>query len=235
MAGGLPEPILLSELFHLDSFSIGGQVVETRHIFYTWIALAILLILGVIVRSCLSMRKPGKLQSIFEMIIGGLENFTVTNLGEKDGRIFFPVLGGIFLFILTQNLLGLLPGFDAPTANINTNVGMALFVFVVYNAVGIKRWGGHYIHHFMGPMAPLAPFMMILETISHLARPLSLTLRLFGNLRGEEIVMMLFFIMAPLISTIPIYFLFLLGKVLQAFIFYMLAMIYLKGAVEPAE
>ena len=89
--------------------------------------------------------------------------------------------------------------------------------------------------HFMGPMLPLAPFMMILEFISHLARPLSLTLRLFGNIRGEEIVLMLFFLMAPLVSTLPIYFLFLLAKVLQAFIFYMLALIYLKGAMEPAH
>lgn len=112
---------------------------------------------------------------------------------------------------------------------------MALFVFLYYNYQGLRRWRGHYIHHFMGPMPALAPFMMILEFISHLARPLSLTLRLFGNLRGEEIVMILFFIMAPLISTLPIYFLFLLGKVLQAFIFYMLAMIYLKGAMEPAH
>ena len=87
----------------------------------------------------------------------------------------------------------------------------------------------------MGPMRPLAPFMMILEFISHLARPLSLTLRLFGNIRGEEIVLLLFFLMAPLVSTLPIYFLFLLAKVLQAFIFYMLALIYLKGAMEPAH
>lgn len=81
----------------------------------------------------------------------------------------------------------------------------------------------------MGPMLPLAPFMMILEFISHLARPLSLTLRLFGNIRGEEIVLLLFFLMAPLVSTLPIYFLFLLAKVLQAFIFYMLALIYSRA------
>ena len=177
---------------------------------------------------------PGKMQNIFEAIIGGREDFTVTNMGE-DGRKVFPVLGGLFLFIAVQNILGLIPACDAPTANINTNIGMALFVFLYYNYQGIKRWHGHYIHHFMGPMLPLAPFMMILEFISHLARPLSLTLRLFGNIRGEEIVLLLFFLMAPLVSTLPIYFLFLLAKVLQAFIFYMLALIYLKGAMEPAH
>ena len=195
MAGGLPEPILISELVHLDHITIAGQTVEFRHVFYTWMAMLILFAIGWIVRRNLSL-VPGKLQNTFEMIIGGLEDFTVTNMGD-DGRKVFPVLGGLFLFIAVQNLLG--------------------------------------IRHFMGPMLPLAPFMMILEFISHLARPLSLTLRLFGNIRGEEIVLMLFFLMAPLVSTLPIYFLFLLAKVLQAFIFYMLALIYLKGAMEPAH
>ena len=233
MAGGLPEPILLSELVHLDHITIGGQIVEFRHVFYTWTAMLIPFVLAWIVRRNLSLI-PGKLQSTFELLIGGLEDFTVTNMGE-DGRKVFPVLIGLFLFIAMQNLLGLVPAFDAPTANVNTNIGMAVFVFLYYNYMGIKRWRGHYIHHFMGPMLPLAPFMIILEFISHLARPLSLTLRLFGNIRGEEIVLVLFFLMAPLVSTLPIYFLFLLAKVLQAFIFYMLAMIYLKGALEPAH
>lgn len=233
MAGGLPEPILLSELVHLDRISIAGQMVEFRHVFYTWIAMLLLFVLGWIVRRNLSL-VPGRLQSVFETVIGGLEEFTVTNMGE-DGRKVFPVLIGLFLFIVMQNLLGLVPGCDAPTANVNTNVGMAVFIFLYYNYQGLKRWRGHYIHHFMGPMPILAPFMMILEFISHIARPLSLTLRLFGNIRGEEIVLVLFFLMAPLVSTLPIYFLFLLAKVLQAFIFYMLAMIYLKGAMEPAH
>ncbi|MEG2139309.1 MAG: F0F1 ATP synthase subunit A [Bilophila sp.] len=233
MAGGLPEPILLSELVHLDRISIAGQSLEFRHVFYTWMAMLLLFALGWLVRRNLSL-VPGRLQSVFETVIGGLEDFTVTNMGE-DGRKVFPVLIGLFLFIAMQNLLGLVPGCDAPTANVNTNVGMAVFIFLYYNYQGLKRWRGHYIHHFMGPMPVLAPFMMILEFVSHLARPLSLTLRLFGNIRGEEIVLVLFFLMAPIVSTLPIYFLFLLAKLLQAFIFYMLAMIYLKGAMEPAH
>ena len=96
MAGGLPEPILISELVHLDHITIAGQTVD----------------------------------------------FTVTNMGE-DGRKVFPVLGGLFLFIAVQNILGLIPACDAPTANINTNIGMALFVFLYYNYQGIKRWHGH--------------------------------------------------------------------------------------------
>lgn len=233
MAGGLPEPLLLSHMVHLDTVTIAGQVVPFSHVFYTWVAMALLFTFGWLVRRRLTL-VPGTLQNVAEVLVDGLENFTVTTIGE-DGRKVFPVLCALFMFILVQNLLGLVPGCDAPTANINTNIGMALFVFVYYNYQGVKRWHGHYIHHFMGPMPVLAPFMMILEFISHLARPLSLTLRLFGNIRGEEIVLLLFFLLAPIIGTLPIYFLFLLAKVLQAFIFYMLAMIYLKGSLEPAH
>jgi F0F1-type ATP synthase, subunit a len=87
----------------------------------------------------------------------------------------------------------------------------------------------------MGPMPALAPLMLVLETVSHIARPLSLTLRLFGNIRGEEIVLVLLFVLAPVLGTLPMYFLFILGKTIQAFIFFMLTMIYLKGSLEHAH
>lgn len=233
MAGGLPHPVLWSTLLHVDQVTIGGATVEFKHVFYTWCAMAVLFSLGLLVRGGLKL-VPGGIQNVFEVVIGGLEDFVVTNIGE-DGRKVFPLLGGIFLFILFQNLLGLIPGCDAPTANVNTNAAMAVFMFLYYNYQGIKRWGPGYIKHFMGPMWWLTPLMLPLELISHTARPLSLTLRLFGNIRGEEIVMVLFFLMAPIVGTIPVYFLFLLGKVLQSFIFFMLTMIYLKGAFEHAH
>ncbi len=233
MAGGLPHPVLLSTALHLDEITIGGMPVEFKHVFYSWVAMAILFILGLMLRGRLRM-VPDRFQSVFEVLVGGLENVAVSIVGE-DARRVFPVLGGIFLFILTQNLLGLVPGCDAPTANVNTNAAMAIFVFLYYNYQGIKRWHAHYIGHFTGPVAFLTPLMLPIEIVSHLARPLSLTLRLFGNIRGEEIVLVIFFMMAPLISTIPIYFLFLLAKSLQAFIFFMLTAIYLKGAFEHAH
>jgi F-type H+-transporting ATPase subunit a len=177
---------------------------------------------------------PGGLQNFFEVIVGGLEDFVVTNLGE-GGRKVFPVLITIFVFIVTMNYIGLIPGCDAPTANINTNAAMAVFVFAYYNFIGIKKWGAGYIKHFMGPVAFLAPLMLVLEFISHLARPLSLTLRLFGNIRGEEIVLVLLFTLAPVVGTLPMYFLFILGKTIQAFIFFMLTTIYLKGSMEHAH
>ena len=105
----------------------------------------------------------------------------------------FPILANIFIFIWFMNLTGLVPGFDAPTANINTNAAMAVIVFLYYNYWGVRAHGLGYIKHFMGPIPALSPLMLILEIISHCARPLSLTLRLFGNIRGEEIVLVLLF------------------------------------------
>lgn len=221
----MEHPVLLSTLL--------GVPEEYKHVFYSWCAMAILFTTGLILRGRMKMVPTG-LQNFMEVVIGGLENFTVGTVGEK-GRTIFPLLCGIFLFIIAQNLLGLMPGCDAPTANINTNAAMALFVFCYYNFVGLRRWGPGYIKHFMGPMLPLAPLMLPIELVSHISRPLSLTLRLFGNIRGEEIVLLLFFTMGPIFATLPIYFLFFIAKALQAFIFFMLTMIYLQGAMEHAH
>lgn len=221
----MDHPVLLSTLL--------GVPEAYKHVFYTWCAMIILFSIGFMLRGKMKL-VPAGLQNFIEVIIGGLEEFTVATVGEK-GRKIFPLLCGIFLFIIVQNLLGLMPFCDAPTANLNTNAAMALFVFCYYNFVGLRRWGPGYIKHFMGPMLPLAPLMLPIELISHAARPLSLTLRLFGNIRGEEIVLLLFFTMAPLASTLPAYFLFFIAKCLQAFIFYMLTMIYLQGAMEHAH
>jgi F-type H+-transporting ATPase subunit a len=208
-------------------------VQSINHVLYMWLVMAIILSLGLIVRSRLQL-VPGGLQNVFETIIGGLEDFVVANVGQ-EGRQFMPLLCTIFIFILGMNWIGLVPGCDAPTANINTPAAMAIIVFLYYQYVGIKKWGAGYIKHFMGPVPALAPLMLILEPVSHLARPLSLTLRLFGNIRGEEIVLILMFMLAPLVGSLPMYFLFILAKTIQAFIFFMLTMLYLQGATEHAH
>ncbi|GAB7024597.1 F0F1 ATP synthase subunit A [Salidesulfovibrio brasiliensis] len=229
IGGGLPHPLLYMEILrnalHLEFIEL--------HVWYTWLAMLILFVSALIVRGRLQL-VPGGMQNLFEVIIGGLEDFVVSNIGE-EGRKVFPVLITLFLFILTMNYIGLIPGCDAPTANLNTNIAMAGFIFLYYNFQGIRKWGFGYIKHFMGPMAGLAPLMLVLELISHCARPLSLTLRLFGNIRGEEIVLVLLFMLAPVFGTLPMYFLFILAKTIQAFIFFMLSMIYLQGALDHAH
>ena len=230
---GLPHPVLISTLLGLDEVTIFGKTVEFKHVLYTWIGMAGLFGLGAYARTRLEL-VPGKLQNVLETLIDGLEQLTVNAAGE-EGRKFFSLLCTIFLFVFSLNIMGLLPAFDAPTANINTTLALAAFVFVFYNALGIKRWGPGYIKHFLGPNPLLIPLMLPIELISHVARLVSLTLRLFGNIRGEEIALMVFFLLCPIISTVPVYFLFLLAKTLQAFIFFMLTMIYIKGALEHAH
>ena len=217
----------------MDTITFGGQTVEFKHVFFTWVAMGIMLVLGLMVRRRLTL-VPGRLQSVMEVLIGGLDDFAVNSAGEKI-KPFVPLLITIFLYILIQNLMGLVPLFDAPTANINTNLGMALCVFFLYPAVGIKKHGAGYIKQFTGPMPALMPLMLPIELMTHCARILSLTLRLFGNIRGEEIVMGVLFMLLPVVSTYPMFFLFLLVKFLQAFVFYMLTMIYLQSAMEEAH
>jgi len=238
MAGGMPHPLLLVNevaknlgLYKLnDIYQL--HLIDTNVVF-AWFVMLLLIVLGMLATRKLEMI-PSGLQNFFEAVIGGLESFVVTNIGEK-GRKVFPLLCGLFLFIVTCNLIGLVPGFDSPTGNVNTNAAMAITVFLYYNMWGLRMWGLGYIRHFTGPFLWLAPLMLPLEVISHLARPLSLTLRLFGNIRGEEIVLVLLFGLAPVVATFPLYFLFTLSDCIQAFVFFMLTMIYLKGSLEHAE
>lgn len=238
-AEGLAHPLLLSTIMNMDTMTIGGEEVSTTYVFFTWCGMIALLLIGLYVKSKISLI-PGKTQSIFEALVGGLEEFIIDSLGEK-GRCYVSLLIGIFIYIFGMNLLGLIPGFDAPTANLNTTASVAGFVFVFYNILGIKTWGAHYIGHFTGPSKALMPLMFPIEIISHLARPLSMSLRLFGNIFGEEMTLLIFFsfgasiYIGALVGTVPLYFLFLLGKTLQAFILFVLSLIYIKGAIEHAH
>ena len=157
MAGGLPHPVLLSTFCNMDQITIGGQVVEFKHVFYSWVCMAVLFVVAYLVRRRLTL-VPGGMQNFFEALIDTIENFICNTMGEA-GRRFVPLLAGMFIYIFGMNLLGLIPGFDAPTANLNTTVSMALFVLVFYNALGIIRWKAHYVHHFTGPSKFLIPLI----------------------------------------------------------------------------
>jgi len=243
MAGGLEHPLIIfrelnimlgadPSLADAAAHSPMNWPVPT-HTWFMWMCMVILIVVSFLTTRKLKLVPTG-LQNFFETLIGGLEEFVVENCGE-EGRKVYSILIMFFLFILTMNLTGLVPGCDAPTANINTNAAMAVLLFGYYNYIGIKKWGFGYIKHFLGPVAALSPLMLLLEVISHCARPLSLTLRLFGNIRGEEIVLVLLFMLAPVWGTLPMYFLFILAKCIQAFIVFMLGMIYLKGSLEHAH
>jgi F-type H+-transporting ATPase subunit a len=183
-----------------------------------------------LVRSRLSVENPGGLQHIFE----GYHGFIVWQSADIIGHHsegFTPFLAALGLFILISNLLGLIPGFESPTAVAVVPLGCAICAFVYYQAQGFKHHGIAYLKHFAGPMWYLAPLMVPIEIISHLARMLSLTIRLFANMYAGDMVTLVFFSLVPL--GIPIVFLGLhIGvSLLQAYIFVLLTTVYLAGAV----
>lgn len=234
MSADLHPIFLVEELVKLVGL-VGphGHSLIPKQVLYSWVVMAVLIGCGWLATRKLSLVPKGA-QNFFEFLIGSLEEFVVANMGEA-GRKVFPVLCTLFMYILCCNVGGMIPGGDAPTANINTTASMAVFVFCYYQYWGFKLHGLSYIKHFMGPVWWMAPLIFPIEVIGHFARMLSLSLRLFGNIMGEDIVLALLFILAPVISTIPMYFLFLLADVIQAFVFFMLSMLYLKGAFEEAH
>lgn len=178
---------------------------------------------------------PTKGQNVLEVVIGGLENFMVEITGP-EGRAFFPFIATIFLYIFICNLIGLVPGFFSPTASLNTTLSMALCTFILTHAIGIKFHGVKYIKHFLGPIWALAPLMFVIEGIGHLARVMSLSVRLFGNIFGKEKILGILFGLAGLyLVPLPILFLGILVSFIQAVVFMLLAIVYFTGAMEHAH
>jgi F-type H+-transporting ATPase subunit a len=226
-------PILFLQFFRelLAPLHIGEAGIDA--IAYTWLIIALLAILSILATKSIK-AVPGGLQNFMEVIIGGIENMIVETMGEH-GRPFFPLIATLALFILVSNLIGLVPGFFPPTANINTTAACAVVVFVMTHVVGIKEHGAAYVKHFMGPIIWLAPMMFFIEVIGHLSRVVSLTLRLFGNMNGHELVLMIFFGLAPFLVPIPMMLMGVLVSFIQAFVFMLLAMIYIQGSLEHAH
>lgn len=204
-----------------------------NHVTYTWLVMLILITVAYIASRGIKM-VPSGWQNLMESVVGGIENLMVETMGPK-GKTYFPLIATFALFILVSNLIGLVPGMYPPTADLNTNAALALTAFSMTHIIGIKEHGISYLKHFMGPIAVLAPLIFIIEIIGHLARPLSLSLRLFGNMYGHEIVLMIFFALVPLFLPVPMMLMGVLVSFIQAFVFTLLAMIYIAGALEEAH
>jgi len=204
-----------------------------EHVTYTWLVMAILIVVSFLATKSISMI-PSGVQNFLEVVVTGIDGLIEETMG-KEGKAYFPLIATIALFILVCNLIGLIPGFYPPTANLNTNAAMALAVFGTTHVVGFRKHGIGYLKHFMGPIIWLAPLMFVIEIIGHMARPLSLTLRLFGNMYGHEIVLMIFLALVPLFLPIPMMLMGVLIALIQSFVFTLLAMIYIAGALEEAH
>jgi F-type H+-transporting ATPase subunit a len=221
--------------------------VQALQVEFTWLTMIIIVaMLVVFIKGFKTI--PGGFQNVIELLVGFIEGFLQDLCGSK-GLKYFPLVITVFLFVGVSNYIGLVPGCLAPTATINTTAAVAIVVFIIYQWVGITKNGLHYLKHFLGPIPVLSPIILPIEIISELARPFSLSVRLYANIFGGELIIGLLMglaaIMVPMGDfKIPLFFwaptiMMLWESVLtapiQAFVFSLLTMIYLSGAIMAEE
>lgn len=229
------EALEIPAVFQIPNFLpfLHGRFIP-EHVAMTWL---IIVLVGVL--ACVATRRPrempGPLQNVCELLVEAFGGLLEQMIGH-DGRRFLPLIGAVGLFVLLGNLLGMVPGLKSPTANLNTNAALAVTVFVFYHAAGIQAQGlVAYAKHFAGPIWWLAPLMVPIELIGHLARPISLSIRLFGNIFGHEMIVLILFTFIYWLAPLPMFFLGLFVAVVQTLVFVMLSMIYIAGATEGAH
>lgn len=179
---------------------------------------------------------PTGTQNVIEAYLQGVIAMGKDSMGEENARKFLPLIATLGLFIFVANMMGIFPGFESVTGNINFTLSLAIMVFIYYNYLGFKENGaGTYLGHMMGPVPILAPLMFPIEVISHFSRIVSLAFRLFGSIKGDDMFLMVLLMLVPWIAPLPgFFFLFAFG-ILQSFIFMILTYVYIAGSVMMAE
>lgn len=220
---------------------LGIHVAEGHHAVPDHIVMILLVALGLIgfalwFRRTLSVENPTRMQHLLEVVLEALQGLMKEVIG-KDTRRFVPLIGTLAIYILIGNIMGLVPGFLSPTSNLNVTASCAICVFLYYNYHGIRKHGFlKYLKHFAGPVWWLAWLLFPVEIISHMARPFSLSMRLFGNIFAEELIISsLNKYIFPFLTSVPVMFLALFASTIQAFIFVLLTMVYISGAVEESH
>ena len=175
---------------------------------------------------------PGGTQNVMEAFLGGVISMGKDTIGEEKARKYLPLVATVGLFVFVSNVIGIIPGFESPTSNINVTLPLALVVFFYYNYEGIRENGvKKYFAHFMGPVPALAPLMFPIEIVSHISRIISLSFRLFGNIKGDDLFLWVLLMLVPFIAPLPAYLLLTFSALLQTFVFMILIYVYLAGAV----
>lgn len=219
---------------------VGMKAADPAHPWVNFVTIEIFVAFAIVVvfallKPRLSMDQPGGFQHIFELLYNFLHGQTDEIIGHS-GRPFLAFFGTLFIFILFANLIGLIPTFESPTMFVPVPLGCAMATMVYYNLIGIQQQGIFaYIKHFMGPLPLLAPLMFPVEIISNLARPLSLTVRLYANMFGGEKVTLAFAGMLPVFLPIPFMALHIFVGVMQAYVFALLTMVYVGEVLPHAE
>jgi F-type H+-transporting ATPase subunit a len=227
----------MEEVLLMDMF-VKPEVIP-HNVTHAFLVSIILIVTALIVRGSLSL-VPRGIQNFVEMMVDAIWKLVDDNIGHHWSKTLFPFICTIFLFILLCNFMGLVPGFASATSNVNTNAAMAIPVFLITHVLGVRVHGASYINQFLGPIRSLAalPLMILMffvEVIGHFARPVTLTVRLFGNMTGKHIILLVLGIIAPAVAPAVILGLGVLVSVVQAFVFALLATLYLAGAVEAAH
>lgn len=201
----------------------------------------LILVMGIVLMlaklASATLRKvPTGTQNVIEAYLGGVIAMGKDVIGEDLARKYLPLVATVGLFIFISNVIGIIPGFESPTSNINVTLPLALVVFIYYNYEGIRVNGvGKYFAHFMGPVKLLAPLMFPIEIVSHISRIISLSFRLFGNIKGDDLFLWVLLMLVPLFAPLPAYLLLTFSALLQTFVFMILIYVYLAGAVAISD
>ncbi len=217
---------------------VGHTILEqlcAPYMTYTWMVMAFLVIVSKLTLGNLEMI-PGSGQNFWELVLGGMDDFFADNMGREMTDKLFPMIATFALYIAVANLIGLIPGFMSPTASINTTLALTIIVWITHHIVGIRAHGVSYYKHFIGPMWWLIPLMLPIEVISNLARLLSLSIRLFGNIMAKEVLLgILFALSGAFFAPLPIMLLGVLVSLVQAMVFVLLTVVYISQAQEHAH
>ncbi|MDR2353005.1 MAG: F0F1 ATP synthase subunit A [Deltaproteobacteria bacterium] len=229
----MEHPVLILNLI-LENVGLGHFAHTYPHLVYTWFFSLILILLGYFATRKISM-VPGTLQALFEYVVQALWGFQKDIMGKR-GMIFFPMTTTLMIFVFFSNINGLIPGSYSPTSTLNTTLAYALMIVVMTHVMGFWVHGFKYIKHFIGPSPFLAPIMCPVEIVSHAARVVSLSFRLFGNIFGEDLVITILIMLAgQYFLPLPMMFLGLFTGFLQAYIISLLAMVYIGEAMAEEE
>lgn len=218
---------------------LGVKVKDPAHLFPDYIVMCLIVMVVLMVVLGLAARKlsvvPSHRQTALEYLYEAVEGLLVDIVGEP-GKKYLPMIATLAIFIFSCNLLGLFPGLMSPTSKLNVTLGCAVTVFIYYHWQGMKTQGVlKYMKHFVGPIPFLAPLMVPIELISHCSRPLSLSVRLFGNIFAEDLLIAVIASILPFLLPLPFMAVAIFTGIIQAFVFVLLACIYISGAVAHEE
>lgn len=216
------EEIMPHPVFHV------GPLVVTSTVVNTWVMIAFIGVASFFMGRSFRVR-PGPVQNGVEWFVQAIDDLIRRNAGVDDTSLFLPMVTTLAVFVGSANLLGLIPGLHTPTPDINTPLAMALIVFVSVPYFGIRTrglWG--YLKHYVDPIFLMLP----IEIASEIARTFSLTFRLFGNIMGEEIIIIILFMIAPFVVPVPMMLFSIFTGILQAYIFTLLTCVYIGGAIK---